>query len=86
MWRTDLRQTLNLTHTLTHTLTLTLTLTLCGVQISSLLEIILVRDFRSAKHASTARLIPRRRSIGFMPCVVRVRVRVRGEGEGEGEG
>ena len=41
-------------------------------------EIILVRDLRSARTASTARLMPRRRSIGFMPC--------EGEGEGEGEG
>mmetsp|Transcript_26067 Transcript_26067/g.66112 ORF Transcript_26067/g.66112 Transcript_26067/m.66112 type:complete len:433 (+) Transcript_26067:118-1416(+) len=38
------------------------------LQISSLLEIILVRALRSVKHASTARLMPRRRSIGFMPA------------------
>mmetsp|Transcript_40688 Transcript_40688/g.131750 ORF Transcript_40688/g.131750 Transcript_40688/m.131750 type:complete len:225 (+) Transcript_40688:1034-1708(+) len=36
--------------------------------ISSLVEIILVLALRSASTASTARLIPRRRSIGFMPA------------------
>mmetsp|Transcript_831 Transcript_831/g.2183 ORF Transcript_831/g.2183 Transcript_831/m.2183 type:complete len:222 (+) Transcript_831:1084-1749(+) len=36
--------------------------------ISSLVEIILVRDFRLAITWSTAMLMPRRRSIGFMPA------------------
>ena len=36
--------------------------------ISSLLEIIFEREARSERTASTARLMPRRRSIGFMPA------------------